>query len=492
MTPLTSVESSNKSSLNRTDTQFILVAAITLLAGLLRLYRLGDWSLWGDELISVQRALIAFEDQTVANSPAFPPRIPHLTFSLMNLALTWFGVSEWSARIVPALFGIISIPILYLPIRRIVGPAAALLALLLLALSPWHLYWSQNARFYTSILLFYTLALIAFYVWLEEDRPLYLLISIIMIAIAANERPVALLYVPVIFSYLLLLWILPIQRPSGFRPVYAIVLIAVSVVAALYFGALYFRNWTHWLSTFGWINNNPFWITAGTVYYVGIPIICLGLAGALFLLTQGNRAGLLLGLSALLPLAAIAMISLVQYSANRYIFVSLTGWLILASVSIVALFQASRGYTTILVAGVLVLVLAQPLSDDILYFRYQNGNRDDWKSAFQYVDSAMAPGDVLVTSNSKASSFYSRNDARGLYDLDFDTLTGMEQDVWFVVDMNVPEKEPEKYNWLVNNAQLTATFDVHVQARNFMMRVYKYSPGVDEQATKRLAESETP
>src|SRR6266487_3843944 len=142
--------------------EFSLLAGITLVAAVLRFYKLGHWSFWGDEIFSVGFQEDGFNYSFLRRS---------LAGSMIHLATTTFGTSEWSARLFPALIGMISIPILYFPIKRLFGVSIAILASGLLAVSPWHLYWSQNARFYTLLLLFYTLSLLYLAICLEEDRP---------------------------------------------------------------------------------------------------------------------------------------------------------------------------------------------------------------------------------------------------------------------------------------------------------------------------------
>ena len=151
--------------------QYSLLGMITLIAALLRFYKLGEWSFWWDEMFTLRDVQNIFDNFGVRTS---------LSFMLINVVLNALGISEWSARLVPAIFGILSVPILYFPVKKMFGPAVALITGSLLALSPWHLYWSQNARFYTALLLFYTLALLTFYFWIEEDRLGYLLLTMIL------------------------------------------------------------------------------------------------------------------------------------------------------------------------------------------------------------------------------------------------------------------------------------------------------------------------
>lgn len=64
------------------------------------------------------------------------------------------GVSERAARLGPAWVGVASVPILAVLTRVAFGPAVAASAALLLAILPFHLYWSQMARFYSTGFLF--------------------------------------------------------------------------------------------------------------------------------------------------------------------------------------------------------------------------------------------------------------------------------------------------------------------------------------------------
>ena len=119
----------------------LLLTLIIATAAALRFYKLGDWSFWGDEIITVRRAM---------GAPARSLSGQNISLLLEYLVLSTLGIREWTARLAPALTGVITIGLIYLPIRRIFGIRVALISILLLALSPWHLYWSQNARQYRN------------------------------------------------------------------------------------------------------------------------------------------------------------------------------------------------------------------------------------------------------------------------------------------------------------------------------------------------------
>jgi 4-amino-4-deoxy-L-arabinose transferase-like glycosyltransferase len=188
-----------------------------VLAAGLRFLKLGEWSFWIDEIYTINHAQVHFGtlELLLQNIPPFRNWIP-VSVILTAQVLNTLGVSEWSARLVSASIGTLSIPILFFPTKRIFGSNVALIAVLLLAVSPWHIYWSQNARFYTSLMLFFTLALYAFYFGIEQDRSRYFLFFFICFYLAASERLSALIIFPVIFSYIAALWIFRLEKPKGY------------------------------------------------------------------------------------------------------------------------------------------------------------------------------------------------------------------------------------------------------------------------------------
>ena len=447
--------------------EFSLLAGITLVAALLRFYKLGDWSFWGDEIFSVGFKEDGFNYSFLRRS---------LAGSMIHLATTTLGTSEWSARLFPALIGMISIPILYFPIKRLFGAPVAILASGLLAVSPWHLYWSQNARFYSLLLLFYTLALLYFAIGLEEDRPWLLLLSAVFLGLAARERLVALFLVPVVLSYLFLLKILSIDNPLRHRLRYLLLLFTLGLVLSLFFVIPYVRNMNQWLVNFGGPNNSPFWILAGTVYYVSLPVVCIGAFGAVYFLLNRNRVVLLISVSAAVPLVLMAVIALFHYSANRYVFITLTSWTLLAALGVRELFAHLKGHLRIFPAGLVCLLFIALIKEDFLYYQYQNGNRPDWKAAFAFVQSHKEPGEIVLSANKDIGDYYSQEKTKGLENFDITNIEESGVRVWIVDDWGSKDINPDTIRWVEENAGLVAIYDVWVQARNFSMRVYLYDP----------------
>ena len=447
--------------------EFSLLAGITLVAAVLRFYKLGLWSFWGDEIFSIGFQEDGFNYSFLRRS---------LAGSMIHLATTTLGTSEWSARLFPACIGMISIPILYFPIKRLFGTSVAILASGLLAVSPWHLYWSQNARFYSLLLLFYSLALLYLAIGIEEDRPWFLFLSVLFLGLAARERLVALFFIPVILSYLFLLKILSIDNPLRHRLHSLLLPFTLGAALSLFFVLPYVRNINQWFENFGRPNNSPFWILAGTVYYVGLPVVCIGVVGAVYFFLKRNRAVLLVSLSAAVPLALMAGMALFHYSANRYVFITLTSWTLLPALSVKELFAHLKGPSRIFAAGLVCLLFIALIKEDFLYYQYQNGNRPDWKAAFQYIASHKEPGDLVLSANKDLGDYYTHEKTHGLQSFDINKIKESGGKVWIVDDWGAKDVNPDTIRWVEESARLVTLYDVWVEARNFSMRVYLYDP----------------
>lgn len=142
------------------------LVVITLVGGWLRFLNIAQDSLWFDELISLQQAREPFFSLLRAVShDVHPPLWPLLLKTILP-----FGDSAFVLRFLPAFFGTLSIPLLYLVGRSWFSPAAGLLAAILLAVSPFHIWHSQDARMYTQLMFVGMLSWYYFFKLLNRPR----------------------------------------------------------------------------------------------------------------------------------------------------------------------------------------------------------------------------------------------------------------------------------------------------------------------------------
>jgi hypothetical protein len=271
--------------------------------------------------------------------------------------------------------------------------------------------------------------------------------------------------------------VLPFQKPAGLRWRNILILLVPSVIGGIFLAWRYIQDPSLWTTDFSRINNNPIWILSGVTFYIGLPVLCTGMFGGIILLLRRSRVGLLLVLAALVPILAMMAISLVQYAANRYAFITLTSWIILAAFAVRELFLQTRGEARLAALGLVLILLLEPLGENVVYFQYQSGNRDDWKSAFSFIADRRGPKDLIIASEPLLGDYYLNDEStRNFFSVEPEQLALEGKKVWFVEDNNVGEKYPEKLKWIQKNSQLLAVYDVHVRAREFIMRVYMYDP----------------
>src|SRR5262249_43603501 len=135
---------------------FLYVVLILIVALGLRLYQLGRANFWIDEVSSIEVAAQPFRDIVLNYRPGHHPWRGAEQAPLALVVMHFFlspEVSAASARLPSALIGTLSVLALFWFTRRLLSTGVALLAALLLALSPLHVWYSQEARWYAQWLL---------------------------------------------------------------------------------------------------------------------------------------------------------------------------------------------------------------------------------------------------------------------------------------------------------------------------------------------------
>ena len=128
--------------------EILLVAFAVTIALFLGSTNLATPSLWHDEAVQVAVA----KNIVATGQPLLPSGRPHAVAPVYNAIMAGFvylfGSGEGAVRMPSVLFGGVNVVLLYLVTRSLLGRSTALIAAFALALSPWSLAWSRQARFY--------------------------------------------------------------------------------------------------------------------------------------------------------------------------------------------------------------------------------------------------------------------------------------------------------------------------------------------------------
>lgn len=150
-------------------------ATATLVAFVARVWALGDASLWYDEGYSVIAAARSLPGLFSTIVPA--DNNPPLHYLFLALAIRLFGMGEFAVRFVSLIPGVLMVPLAYVtaaevlhghPGRRTASAVAGVSAAALVSLSPYLIFYAQEARMYSQLALF---ALLALWTLLWATRP---------------------------------------------------------------------------------------------------------------------------------------------------------------------------------------------------------------------------------------------------------------------------------------------------------------------------------
>jgi len=137
-----------------------LLVLITFLAAGLRFYHLGTKGLWVDEIFTATFASADNDWITVAQRALSTPiPTPPLWFWITHLFLKFLGSSDAVVRSPSAVAGVLGVLAIYKVGARLFDRTTGLLSAFLLAVSPVHVYFSREARFYAAVVLFSLLSL---------------------------------------------------------------------------------------------------------------------------------------------------------------------------------------------------------------------------------------------------------------------------------------------------------------------------------------------
>ena len=466
------------SSQNCLKNKHILLICIVSIGAFLRFWNLGQWSFWIDEVLTVLDA----REFSLTNSPINP--IPYIAakFSVFigeKLSFLTQGGDEWNSRLIFCIAGILSIPIVFSLGQTLYSSRVGLFAAAFVALSNWHLFWSQNARSYIFTFLFAALAAWFFYRSLENDSTLLTICAFLSCICLILSHLLAAAIVPALAVYAILQLLEARNRKRWINLLLFFVPFAVPV---LMLALPQIRNYI----SSGWGHNewgrSPLYIVLTLIQGVSIPIAVTAFF-AIFV-KQLNRPTRFLLCFAGVPLGLLLIASQLQNVAGYYLFWTTPAYFILAAVACGYIWEAlDANRNTLFKALLPILLILVLLSQDYLYFRYENGGRPKWREAFDFIQLQMKPTDKVILSEPRMGAFYLPemeqiyvgkllNDAE-----DFEKRwepTKAER-LWFVVDVasfNVFDADMTVRNWIRKRGRMVKKLPAYSRAKFRTIYIY--------------------
>lgn len=469
------------------------------LIGLLCFVRLGQWSLWIDEVFTYTDSL--------NNNPTDNP-VGYVVFGWFYRLLANLGgtPTEWSLRILPAILGWLGIPLTYWAFRRPAGARVAAGAALLLAASTWHLYWAQNARFYTLVqdlvLLGSGFGLRALFVESKgHTRLIQMGLALLFFGLAALGHPTAaigggaMVVAPLVMSWL------PLPSEFKARPMLVDSIHKV-LWAVLLIGVLVSIIWVRpilalWSSNKG--GGTPLHLVLTLGFFVTPILGTAGLLGVWDAWCRRVSVGVFALVYLIVALAVALAVALFVRVTAQYLFALLPWFCLLAALPLAPKSctetdvygqpQASARRTRPLAWGFLGLLLLSGLTSCGLYLTVRAGERPAWREAYRFVWNERDANDQIFGMAGEVAEFYLDPQSQNLREIEAvsylnkwrvrATSRWMREDrrAWYVINreelFDWPTADRKEFEaMLASDCRLVRSWPLYVESRDLSVEVY--------------------
>jgi hypothetical protein len=465
--------------------EYTILILLTLLAAGLRFYKLGEWSYFIDEFHTLESIGLFFSATPLGS--LFRPNSRAAFWLLTKLSLMIFGESAFSLRFFPYIFGTLTIPLVYFPIKHLFDKYVALISVFIIAVSPWHIYMSQMGRWYTLSLLIGFFAIISFNAFIESGKKrhfaLYLLLTYFGITLHMTG-----FFVPMIaVAYLTLLVVLPQYYQTGSRKGLLFIL-GLHAILCLVFIPRFLDFMNDWSDLEGLMGSWGSDFALKVLYHVMPSVAFSSMIGLLLLATLRDRRGLLLAVYCLVPFIVLSVFVLVGVNVSaRYQLFTLPAVSIAAAFTITYLRSMLSKSRNLLALAMIVIVVLPSLQTDYLYFTSEYGYRHRSKEAFQYIKKRMAKDDQVFVAGvypAYEERFYAKSLIRseGIDINDGQLITSsldrldLKKRAWVVTLARAPENPEGFQKWIAETAHLSAEFPTRRATQDQTLKVYLYSP----------------
>jgi len=394
-----------RATIDRKRRSMAMLLLIVAGGALLRFYRLSTESFWFDEAYSVWVARHSVGWQlALSTERIFPP----LYYLLLHFWLM-IGSGDWIVRMLSALTGVVSLLLVYALGKRLLDESVGLLSAFLLAISPLHVWYSQEARMYALVALLGLCS--AYFVWrsLEEGRAGHWLAYVLSTAAAVSTHYFALFLLPFqnVYVFYLLIRRRAVRRIWKTWLVSQVAIVLLSLLALVGVFSDESRYWWglldvwHGAPTLTDLLHTLFAFSLGTtvanrwLYLVGLGVF--GLCGAWSMVAlRGRRLALVLDdglvfalLYLAVPVGTIFVMSQFRSSwVLRYLFPFMPPYCIILARGVM---QVPQRWGRVVITGMLVVLSLWPLAST-----YRDRQKEDWRSAAQHVMAQERPGDAML------------------------------------------------------------------------------------------------
>jgi hypothetical protein len=461
-----------------------LLILLTLLAAGLRFYKLGEWSYFIDEFHTLENTSEFF---AMVDKRLFKPNTRAAFWVLTKISLDSFGESAFALRLFPAIFGVVTVPLIYFPIKRLFDKYVALSAVLIIAISPWHIYMSQMGRWYTLSFLTAFLALFSFYAFVEwgKKRHCFFYLALTYFGITLHLTGFFVPMIAVVYLLALLVLRRHYQTKNTKRLLVFLGFHAIVCLAYVPRFVKFINEWTELEELVGaW--GSDFVLKA--LYHITPSVAVSAIVGLFLLAMFKDRRGLWLGIYCILPFIILSVFALLELNVSaRYQLFTLPAVAIAAAFTITYVRGMLPQNRNLMFLALILLMILPSLQTDYLYFTSEHGYRHRTQEVFQYIKKRMTKDDQLIVAGvypDHEERFYAEHliraeridiDDRQLITSSTESID-LKKRAW-IVTLGRALENPEGFRkWIAENAHLSAEFPTRRAVQDQTLKVYLYSP----------------
>ena len=360
----------------------VLLLAVLAIGIAMRLYSMVAFPFDQDELYTLMESRDLFDTRLQPGIEARP------LYYLIQHPFLELSQSEIGLRVLPTLFGILGLIVTAIAAVRMVGPLAGLAAVAFAALSPWHLYASGTARYFSLVYLLSAVLAWRLPIAIDGDRRRdFVFVLLVLVAGTATHPTFAIPAAGVALAVTLVNgggtvgWHWPSRRAWAWLWLpYAAFLVAAYAALSLTGNESAVRNWS------GRGLAATLRLVPAIVEWATLPVVALSVAGAFLLFAVDGprrRVGAMAIMSALVTVMLLFVMSFSTDVYADYAIGMLPLALIAAGGAVQLMYErlgASRWLGAMLVTGI---VIAGGLPSTVSYLF--DGLRFDYRPAFERI-----------------------------------------------------------------------------------------------------------
>jgi len=372
---------------------------LTILGCFLRFYNLGYNSLWLDEASTLGMSKGSFEAIWATTlSGDFHPPLFHWTEHIM----LFFGQSEVVLRFIPALLGVLTIPVFYLIGKEFRDKNVGLICAALLTVSYFGIFYSQEAYSYSMVLFTFSLALLFYLRALRTDETSEWLLFGLFSALAVWTHYYVLIGLFVIYLHALITLREKLKKNirEGKKILVALVTMTVLILPLLFVVWERYHTLTASPPTYGVLG--PVLIQETFIRFSGgyspfswviaIVYLLLMFVGLAFLYFEDRNKCLFSAMYLVLPLIISVIVSSRMTMNPRYLIYLLPVYFMLVAASFPVIFRFIPNRKLLYAFIVLIFAINAPL----LSGYYTSFTKEDWRGFSQIVQGVTKEGDLVV------------------------------------------------------------------------------------------------